>query len=228
MRWSENARKLGYRTNYVVDGGKARVILSVLVTPGEVSENRPMLDLLFGTAFRWKIRPHHVTADGTYGTAENIEAVEHSGIHAYLALHEAGGRVGFFRKSEFAYDAARDLFVCPAGETLRALGDAEDIRRRGKIVTYRARGSVERFRNAENHLALSLVPGAGQRFESAHRLFLCLRCAGVTSGLREARAPRPELPYRDQTGKRSWSDTRVMQPSALCCVGLRSSPAGLA
>jgi transposase len=63
MRWSENARRLGYRTNYVVDGGKARIILSVLVTPGEVSENRPMLDLLFRTAFRWKMRPHHVTLE---------------------------------------------------------------------------------------------------------------------------------------------------------------------
>jgi hypothetical protein len=52
MRLPENARRLGYRTNYVVDGGKARVILSVLVTPGEVSENRPMLDLLWRTAFR--------------------------------------------------------------------------------------------------------------------------------------------------------------------------------
>jgi len=142
MRWSENARKLGYQTNYVVDGAKARVILSVLVTPGEVSENRPMLDLLFRSAFRWKLRPHHVTGDGKYGTAENIEAVERSGIRAYLALHEAGGRMGFFRKSEFAYDAENDLYVCPAGETLRALGDAEDIRSRGKIVTYRARGSV--------------------------------------------------------------------------------------
>jgi transposase len=142
MRWSENARRLGYRTSYVVDGGKARIILSVLVTPGEVSENRPMLDLLWRTAFRWKIRPHHVTADGTYGTAENIEAVERSGIRAYLVPHEAGGRVGFFRKSEFAYDPAKDLYVCPAGETLRALGDAEDIRSRGKIVTYRAKASV--------------------------------------------------------------------------------------
>jgi transposase len=91
MRWSENARKLGYQTNYVVDGGKARIILSVLVTPGEVSENRPMLDLLFRSAFRWKIRPHHVTAGGKYGTVENIAAVERSGIRAYLALHEAGG-----------------------------------------------------------------------------------------------------------------------------------------
>jgi hypothetical protein len=63
MRWSGNARKLGYQTNYVVDGGKSRIILSVLVTPGEVAENRPMLDLLFRTAFRWKIRPHHVTVE---------------------------------------------------------------------------------------------------------------------------------------------------------------------
>jgi transposase len=142
MRWSENARKLGYRTNYVVDGGKARIILSVLVTPGEVSENRPMLDLLFRTAFRWKLRPHHVTGDGKYGTVENIAAVEESGIRAYLALHEAGGRVGFFRKSEFAYDASKDLYVCPAEETLRALGDHQDIRSRGKVVTYRAKGSA--------------------------------------------------------------------------------------
>jgi len=84
MRWSENARKLGYRTNYVVDGGKARVILSVLVTPGEVSENRPMLDLLRRACFRWGLRPHHVTGDGTYGTIENIAGVERSGIRAYL------------------------------------------------------------------------------------------------------------------------------------------------
>ena len=142
MRWSENARKLGYQTNYVIDGGKSRIILSVLVTPGEVSENRPMLDLLWHTAFRWKLRPHHVTGDGKYGTAENIAGVENSGIRAYLGLHEAGGRVGFFRKGEFAYDAEKDLYVCPSGETLRALGDAVDIRSRGKVVTYRARGSV--------------------------------------------------------------------------------------
>ena len=76
MRWSENARRLGLQTSYVVDGAKARIILSVVVTPGEVSENRPMLDLLFRSAFRWRLRPHHVTADGKYGTAENIKAAE--------------------------------------------------------------------------------------------------------------------------------------------------------
>ena len=129
MRWSGSARKLGYQTNYVIDGGKSRIILSVLVTPGEVTENRPMLDLLWRTAFRWKIWPHHVTGDGKYGTVENIAAVEESGIRAYLGLHEAGGRGSdFFPKSVFTYDAENDLYLCPAGETLRALGDAQDRR----------------------------------------------------------------------------------------------------
>ncbi len=68
--------------------------------------------------------------------------VERSGIRTYLALHEAGGRVGFFRKSAFAYDARKDLYICPAGETLRALGDAHDRRSRGKVVTYRVKGSI--------------------------------------------------------------------------------------
>jgi hypothetical protein len=68
--------------------------------------------------------------------------VEGSGIRAYLGLHDAGGRAGFFRKSAFAYDAQENLYICPAGETLRALGDLQDIRSRSKVVTYRARGSV--------------------------------------------------------------------------------------
>jgi hypothetical protein len=29
-------------------------------------------------------------------------------------------RKGFFAKDEFRYDPARDVFVCPAGETLAA------------------------------------------------------------------------------------------------------------
>ena len=167
MRWSGSARKLGYQTHYAIDGGKSRIILSVLVTPGEVTENRPMLDLLWRTAFRWKIRPHHVTGDGTYGTVENIAAVEESGIRAYLGLHEAGGRGSdFFPKSTFTYDAEKDLYLCPAGETLRALGEAEDRRSRGEVVTYRARGSVcaacslkPRCTTNKNGRSLTRTPG---------------------------------------------------------------------
>jgi hypothetical protein len=59
-----------------VDGGKARVILNVLVTPADVMENQRMLDLLWRTRFRWRVRVRRVTGDSTYGTKENIAAVE--------------------------------------------------------------------------------------------------------------------------------------------------------
>jgi transposase len=120
MPTGESETKLGYQTHYVIDGGKARIILNALVAPFEVSENRPMLDLLWRGCFRWKLRPHHVTADGIYGTAENIADIEKAGIRAYVALHEAGGRKQkFFPKSAFIYDVEKDLYACPGDEFLR-------------------------------------------------------------------------------------------------------------
>ncbi len=52
MRLKGGGTHLGYHVHYVVDGGKARVILQVLVTPSEVMDNQPMLDLLWRVLFR--------------------------------------------------------------------------------------------------------------------------------------------------------------------------------
>lgn len=73
---SKDGAHLGYQTHYVADGGKARIILFALVAPAEVMENQPMLDLIFRTCFRWKLRPRQVTGDRKYGTEENIVALE--------------------------------------------------------------------------------------------------------------------------------------------------------
>jgi transposase len=114
--------RLGYQTHYVVDGGKARVILDVLVTSAEVTENLPMLELLFRSRFRWRLRPRSVTGDAAYGTVENVAAVEKAGIHAYLVLPKHDQRGPLFGKSEFAYEAEKDLYICPQGETLHRKG----------------------------------------------------------------------------------------------------------
>jgi hypothetical protein len=45
MRLKGGGTHLGYHTHYVVAGGKRRIILAVLVTPGEVMDKQPMLDL---------------------------------------------------------------------------------------------------------------------------------------------------------------------------------------
>jgi transposase len=122
QRKKKGASRLGYLTHYVVDGGKARVILDVLVTPAEVTENLPMLELLFRSRFRWRLRPRSVTGDAAYGTTENIAAVEKAGMHAYMVLPKHDERGPLFAKNEFTYDAEKDLYICPRGETLRRQG----------------------------------------------------------------------------------------------------------
>ncbi len=57
---------LGYHDHYVIDGGKARIILNALVTPADVMENTPMLPLLRRAIFRWRVKPKQVVADTTY------------------------------------------------------------------------------------------------------------------------------------------------------------------
>ncbi len=141
MLMGEREAKLGYQTHYVVDGGKARIILAALVTPYEVSENRPMLDLLWHSCFRWRIWPHHVTADGKYGTAENVAAVEQANIRAFVGLHRSGGRPHIFGKEDFTYDPKEDVYVCPAGKLLRPLTKKDGEDREGKVTTYQAKAS---------------------------------------------------------------------------------------
>ncbi len=130
---------LGYHNHYVIDGGKARIILNALVTPANVMENTPMLPLLRRAIFRWRVRPKQVVADTTYGTAENIRELEESGIRAHVPLPDWDQRTPYYGASLFTYDLEQDRYSCPQGATLR--------RRKAnhttwKIVIYRADAAV--------------------------------------------------------------------------------------
>jgi IS5 family transposase len=122
--------RLGYHDHYVVDGGKARIILTVLVTPAEVQDNQPAVDLLWRTRFRWKLRPEQVTGDTKYGTTENIVAIEDQAIRAYVPLSEAGRRPTLFADTDFSYDAVADVYHCPGEATLRFISQCDRTKRR--------------------------------------------------------------------------------------------------
>jgi transposase len=119
MRTADGVLRLGYQDSYITDGGRARIILNVLVTPGEVMENQPALDLLWQTCFRWHLLPHQATGDTTYGTIEIIRALEDAGIRAYLPLPDFDERTPYFGPSKFTYEAEADVYHCPDGKTLR-------------------------------------------------------------------------------------------------------------
>jgi transposase len=114
-----SATTLGYHDHYVVDGGKRRIILAALVTPADVMENVPLPDLLWRVCFRRKLRPGQVTGDTTYGTVENIMAVEDAGIRAFFPLPNFDRRTTYFGKSVFTFDPVSDAYRCPQEQLLR-------------------------------------------------------------------------------------------------------------
>jgi hypothetical protein len=82
-------------------------------------ENLSMLDLLWRACFRWKLCPGQVTGDTTYGTTENIVAVEYAGIRAHVPLPDFDLRTCFFGRERFIYDPHVDAYRCPDGRDLR-------------------------------------------------------------------------------------------------------------
>jgi IS5 family transposase len=119
MSMRDGRTVLGYQDHYLVDGGRARIILHAFVTPGDVSESQVLVDQLRRTLFRRKLHPQRVIADAKYGTARNIRALEERGIRAYVPLHEGDTSSPYYRHTAFTYDAEKDVYYCPQGTMLK-------------------------------------------------------------------------------------------------------------
>jgi hypothetical protein len=119
MRQHTHGVHLRYRDQYLVDGGKARIILGVLVTAADVMENMPFLAMVWRAWFRFQLHPRSVAGDTTYGTVEIIRALEDAGIRAVVPITDWDKRTSLFGREAFIYDAEADHYTCPNGATLQ-------------------------------------------------------------------------------------------------------------
>ena len=109
---------VGYNAQVAVDT-KHKLIIEQQVTNQVVD-----MGLLAQTAEPAKevlgVETIAVVADKGYFKIEDIEACEKAGIVPCVPRPQRGPSVkaGLFRKDEFSYDAARDSYVCPAGQRL--------------------------------------------------------------------------------------------------------------
>ena len=129
---------LGYRDHYVVDGGKARIILSALVTPASIMDNTPILDLVDWVRSRWKIKPKLAVGDAKYGTVPNIVGLEERGIKAYLPTSDFSNRTKYYSAKLFQYDSEKDQYVCPQGQILPLVSQ----RRTEQVLVYKPKAEV--------------------------------------------------------------------------------------
>jgi hypothetical protein len=138
MSMRDGRAVLGYQDHYLVDGGKARMIIYSLVTPGDVAENQVLLDQFRRTLFRRKLLPEHLVTDAKYATGENIRALEEQGIRPYLPLPEWDTSSPSYHNAAFTYDGEHDVYRCPQGQMLKREWTDEA----GERTIYRARAAA--------------------------------------------------------------------------------------
>lgn len=119
---SKNGTKLRYKVHRGVDE-KAEVITATRVTASSVDDARCLEALVDEHGKNTGSAAETVVADTKYGTTKNFLACHDRGVAAHIPPLAAtqqgtGHRRGIFPASEFTYDAASDVFICPAGKRL--------------------------------------------------------------------------------------------------------------
>ena len=134
--WTAKANKrvqFGYGLNYMIDVEHA-VIVDVEATPArtydEVAATRTMIDR---TETAFGLKPERLTADTAYGTGKLLAWLLDQNITPHIPVWERYQRTdGMFPRSDFTYDAERDVYICPNGRPLRTSGKVHD----GRVKNY--------------------------------------------------------------------------------------------
>lgn len=111
-------KEIGYHMHYMVDGGRDRIILGTLVTPADILDHTPMLDMVRWGRFRWQIDIQRAVGDSRYGTTENIVGLYASGILPYT-LRPEFRRTSKYPYEDFRYDTDQDIYYCPQNKVLK-------------------------------------------------------------------------------------------------------------
>lgn len=123
VRHKKEGARPRYKNHRVVDDAQG-VITAIESTPGDVEENRKLLDLVDQHERNTRIKADTVVTDQQYGTTDNFRNCYQRGIRSHMGDLKAsqegkGRRSGIFSEDAFTYDAASDTYRCPAGQILK-------------------------------------------------------------------------------------------------------------
>jgi transposase len=110
--------RLVYKTQVVVDGGKANIITAVDVGPAGDSDASSVGKMLNKHQVNLGRAPRELVGDSGYGTETALRECEARGIVPTLNQKRKGNNTGLFSIDDFTYLVDRDVYVCPAGTEL--------------------------------------------------------------------------------------------------------------
>jgi len=120
----KGAAFFAYATNYLIDVKQAVIVdveASRAIRQAEVGAAKTMIER---TEQRFGIKPKRLAADTAYGSAETLDwLVNDKKITPHIPVIDKSTRDdGSFGRADFTYNAERDVYICPAGKTLKTSG----------------------------------------------------------------------------------------------------------
>jgi hypothetical protein len=123
-----------YKDHVCVDGGKARIVTAVQVTPGHAPDEAQLRSLIEAHSELLGRMPRRVAADTKYGTGLNYQYLFERGIAPSIPMPELHHKAKEFSNDAFGYDPQADVYWCPTSKPLYRRGDAPS----SDAVIYRA------------------------------------------------------------------------------------------
>ena len=115
-----------YADNYLIDvkfGVIVDVEASRAIRQAEVGAAKPMIDR---TEDRFGLRPARLAADTAYGSAATLNWIVEKQIAPHIPVIDKSRRDdGSLSREDFAFDADRNVYVCPQGKLLHTTGNTE-------------------------------------------------------------------------------------------------------
>jgi transposase len=108
--------KLAYKTHFLADADQG-VITAVASSSAAVDDTTVVPSLLERHEQRCGT-PRRAVADHLYGSQDCLNYLQDKNIETVIPQRKGGNAHGGLDKSEFAYDSERDIYRCPAGQTL--------------------------------------------------------------------------------------------------------------
>ena len=140
---SKGSRKacFAYGINYLIDLRRA-VVVDVAATPArrtaEVASTAVMIER---TRERFGLVPSRLAGDAAYGTGLLVSWLRRQGIEPHVPVldgeKQKAKAQGLFGRTDFAFDPARDVYVCPAGHDMITSGHVVP----GGLRQYRAKAT---------------------------------------------------------------------------------------
>lgn len=178
----------GYKQQTIADE-KSRVIVGIDVVPADSSEGQGTVAMIDQATQHLGKSPKVVCADSAYASGVNRAALEDRGVRLVSPPPKpiTYTKDRYFTVEDFKYDEPKDIFICPAGETLRNIGAVKS--RPGKCL-YRCPKAA--CRNCKIKSKCTDAPYRQLKVGVHHGALVRLRADSKTESFRKlyrARAP---------------------------------------